>query len=57
MIRQIIKPISYRSKEAQSRIKIDKLLEEAGWRFEPNEKDLATSRNVAFTYQEKFRIV
>ncbi len=24
------------SKEAQARIKINKLLEESGWRFEPN---------------------
>ncbi len=41
MIRHIVEPISYGSKEAQSRVKIDKLLEEAGWCFEPNEKGIA----------------
>jgi hypothetical protein len=54
MIRQIVDPVSYGSKEAQSLIKIDNLLEEAGCLFEPNEKDIAISRNVAVTYQENF---
>lgn len=40
-----------KSKEAQSRIKINKLLEEAGWRFEDNEKGKA---NIKLEPEVKF---
>lgn len=56
MIRHIVEPISQGSKEAQSRIKINKLLEEAGWRFEPNEKGITTCGNDAFTSQKNLII-